>query len=94
MVIETEEHAKARGANILARIMGARVPSAGFHMGFGGPMATLATSALRRKVARRNALIVGIFVEIEPDIGVAGLTNFAADIGAGGSLSACRQGRE
>jgi beta-ketoacyl ACP synthase len=32
MVIETEEHAKARGANILARIMGASITSDGFHM--------------------------------------------------------------
>jgi beta-ketoacyl ACP synthase len=32
MVIETEEHAKARGANILARIMGASITSDGFHL--------------------------------------------------------------
>src|SRR3981081_1580344 len=32
MVIETEEHAKARGARPLARIMGASVPSDGFHL--------------------------------------------------------------
>src|SRR5271156_5841760 len=32
IVIETEEHAKARGANILARIMGASITSDGFHM--------------------------------------------------------------
>jgi len=32
MVIETEEHAKARGANILARIMGASITSDGFHI--------------------------------------------------------------
>ena len=32
MVIETEEHAKARGANILARIMGASVTSDGYHI--------------------------------------------------------------
>ncbi len=32
MLIETEEHAKARGANILARIMGASITSDGFHM--------------------------------------------------------------
>jgi beta-ketoacyl ACP synthase len=32
LVIETEEHAKARGANILARIMGASVTSDGYHM--------------------------------------------------------------
>src|SRR6202012_863822 len=32
MVIETEEHAKARGANILARIMGAGITSDGFDL--------------------------------------------------------------
>ncbi len=32
LVIETEEHAKARGANILARIMGASVTSDGYHI--------------------------------------------------------------
>lgn len=32
MVIETEEHAKARGASILARIMGASITSDGYHM--------------------------------------------------------------
>ncbi|MDY6996142.1 MAG: KasA/KasB family beta-ketoacyl-ACP synthase [Actinomycetota bacterium] len=32
MVIETEEHAKARGARILGRLMGASVTSDGFHM--------------------------------------------------------------
>ena len=32
MVIETEEHARARGARILGRLMGASVTSDGFHM--------------------------------------------------------------
>ena len=32
MVVETEEHAKARGANILGRLMGASVTSDGFHI--------------------------------------------------------------
>src|SRR3954451_22846668 len=32
MVIETEEHAKARGANILARLMGASITSDGHHI--------------------------------------------------------------
>ena len=32
MIIETEEHAKARGARILGRLMGASVTSDGFHM--------------------------------------------------------------
>jgi len=32
MVIETEEHAKARGAQILGRLMGASITSDGFHM--------------------------------------------------------------
>ena len=32
MVIETEEHAKARGANILGRLMGASITSDGYHI--------------------------------------------------------------
>jgi beta-ketoacyl ACP synthase len=32
MVIETEEHAKARGANILGRLMGAAITSDGYHI--------------------------------------------------------------
>ena len=32
MVIETEEHAKARGAQPLARLMGAGITSDAFHM--------------------------------------------------------------
>jgi beta-ketoacyl ACP synthase len=32
MVIETEEHAKARGATILARLMGASITSDGYHI--------------------------------------------------------------
>ncbi|ORB29024.1 KasA/KasB family beta-ketoacyl-ACP synthase [Mycolicibacterium parafortuitum] len=32
LVIETEEHAKARGAKILGRLMGASITSDGFHM--------------------------------------------------------------
>ena len=32
IVIETEEHAKARGANILARLMGASITSDGYHI--------------------------------------------------------------
>src|SRR5260370_8285920 len=33
MIIETEEHAKARGAKPLARLMGAGITSDAFHMG-------------------------------------------------------------
>ena len=32
MVIETEEHAKARGATIHARLLGAGITSDGFHL--------------------------------------------------------------
>src|ERR1700694_4490919 len=32
MVIETEEHARARGANVIGRLMGASITSDGFHM--------------------------------------------------------------
>ncbi|CAJ1582043.1 3-oxoacyl-ACP synthase KasB [[Mycobacterium] wendilense] len=50
MVIETEEHAKARGANILARIMGASVTSDGFHMVAPDPNGARAGHAISRAV--------------------------------------------
>lgn len=50
MVIETEEHAKARGANILARIMGASVTSDGFHMVAPDPNGTRAGHAISRAI--------------------------------------------
>jgi beta-ketoacyl ACP synthase len=50
MVIETEEHAKARGANILARIMGASVTSDGFHMVAPDPNGEQASHAITRAV--------------------------------------------
>jgi beta-ketoacyl ACP synthase len=50
LVIETEEHAKARGANILARIMGASVTSDGFHMVAPDPNGERAGHAMTRAV--------------------------------------------
>ena len=50
MVIETEEHAKARGANILARIMGASVTSDGYHMVAPDPNGEQAAQAITRAV--------------------------------------------
>ncbi|SOX54784.1 beta-ketoacyl-[acyl-carrier-protein] synthase II [Mycobacterium ahvazicum] len=50
MVIETEEHAKARGANILARIMGASVTSDGFHMVAPDPNGERAAHAMQRAI--------------------------------------------
>jgi beta-ketoacyl ACP synthase len=50
MVIENEEHAKARGANILARIMGASVTSDGFHMVAPDPNGARAGHAMSRAV--------------------------------------------
>jgi beta-ketoacyl ACP synthase len=50
MVIETEEHAKARGANILARIMGASITSDGFHMVAPDPNGERAGHAMTRAV--------------------------------------------
>ena len=50
MVIETEEHAKARGANIIARIMGASVTSDGFHMVAPDPNGEQAGQAITRAV--------------------------------------------
>ncbi|GAS91473.1 3-oxoacyl-ACP synthase KasB [Mycolicibacterium brisbanense] len=50
MVIETEEHAKARGANILARIMGASVTSDGFHIVAPDPNGEQAGYAMTRAI--------------------------------------------
>ena len=50
LVIETEEHARARGANILARIMGAAVTSDGFHMVAPDPSGERAGYAITRAV--------------------------------------------
>ncbi|MGA7050641.1 MAG: 3-oxoacyl-ACP synthase KasB, partial [Mycobacterium sp.] len=50
MLIETEEHAKARGANILARVMGASITSDGFHMVAPDPNGIRAGHAISRSV--------------------------------------------
>ncbi|HEY0227590.1 MAG TPA: 3-oxoacyl-ACP synthase KasB [Mycobacterium sp.] len=50
MVIETEEHAKARGANILARIMGAGITSDGFDLVEPDPDGVQAGHAIARAV--------------------------------------------
>ncbi len=50
MVIETEEHAHARGANIIARIMGASVTSDGYHIVAPDPNGEQAGQAISRAV--------------------------------------------
>jgi len=50
MVIETEEHAKARGANIVARIMGASITSDGLHMVAPDPNGERAGHAMTRAI--------------------------------------------
>jgi beta-ketoacyl ACP synthase len=50
MVIETEEHAKSRGANILARLMGASVTSDGYHMVAPDPNGEQAGHAMTRAI--------------------------------------------
>lgn len=50
MVIETEEHAKARGATPLARIMGASITSDGFHMVAPDPNGERAGYAISRAI--------------------------------------------
>jgi beta-ketoacyl ACP synthase len=50
MLIETEESAKARGANILARIMGASITSDGFHMVAPDPNGERAGHAITRAI--------------------------------------------
>ncbi|HUH69847.1 MAG TPA: 3-oxoacyl-ACP synthase KasB [Mycobacterium sp.] len=50
MVVETEEHAKARGANILARLMGASITSDGYHMVAPDPNGERAGYAITRAI--------------------------------------------
>jgi beta-ketoacyl ACP synthase len=50
MVIETEEHAKARGATILARLMGASITSDGYHMVAPDPNGERAGYAMSRAI--------------------------------------------
>ena len=50
MVIETEEHAKARGANILGRLMGASVTSDGYHIVAPDPNGEQAGHAMTRSI--------------------------------------------
>lgn len=50
MVIETEEHARARGANILGRLMGVSVTSDGFHMVAPDPNGMRAGHAMTRAI--------------------------------------------
>lgn len=50
LVIETEEHAKARGANILARILGAAITSDGYHIVAPDPTGDQAGQAITRAI--------------------------------------------
>jgi beta-ketoacyl ACP synthase len=50
MIIESEEHAKARGANIIARIMGASITSDGYHIVAPDPDGASAGRAMTRAI--------------------------------------------
>ena len=50
LVIETEEHARARGANILARLMGAAITSDGYHIVAPDPTGDQAGHAMTRAI--------------------------------------------
>jgi beta-ketoacyl ACP synthase len=50
MVLETEQHARARGANILARLMGAGVTSDGYHIVAPDPTGDQAGHAITRAI--------------------------------------------
>ncbi|OBI46112.1 beta-ketoacyl-[acyl-carrier-protein] synthase II [Mycobacterium kyorinense] len=50
LVVETEDHAKARGANIFGRLMGAGITSDGYHMVAPDPNAERAGHAMTRAI--------------------------------------------
>jgi beta-ketoacyl ACP synthase len=50
MVVETEDHAKARGANIIGRLMGAGITSDGYHIVASDPNGERAGHAIARAI--------------------------------------------
>ncbi|MEU1980561.1 KasA/KasB family beta-ketoacyl-ACP synthase [Nocardia sp. NPDC019395] len=50
LILETEEHARARGATVLARLLGAGITSDGFHLVAPDPEGTGAARAITRAV--------------------------------------------
>jgi beta-ketoacyl ACP synthase len=50
LVVETEEHAKSRGANVLGRVMGASITSDGYHFVAPDPSGKRAGDAIRRAI--------------------------------------------
>lgn len=50
LILETEEHARARGATVLARLLGAGITSDGFHLVAPDPAGTGAARAITRAV--------------------------------------------
>ncbi|MFI1460021.1 KasA/KasB family beta-ketoacyl-ACP synthase [Nocardia carnea] len=50
LILETEEHARARGATVLARLLGAGITSDGFHLVAPDPQGTGAARAITRAV--------------------------------------------
>jgi beta-ketoacyl ACP synthase len=50
LVVETEEHAKSRGANVLGRVMGASITSDGYHAVAPDPSGKRAGDAMRRAI--------------------------------------------
>jgi beta-ketoacyl ACP synthase len=50
LVVETEEHAKSRGANVLGRVMGASITSDGYHFVVSDPSGKRAADAMRRAI--------------------------------------------
>lgn len=49
-VVETEEHTKSRGANVLGRVMGASITSDGYHFVTPEPSGKRAGDAMRRAI--------------------------------------------
>lgn len=50
LILETEEHARARGATVLARLLGAGITSDGFHLVAPDPQGTGAARAITRAI--------------------------------------------
>lgn len=87
MLIETEEHAKARGAKPLARLLGAGITSDAFHM-----VAPAADGVRAGRAMTRSLEIVALHTDVMRPLADAGPTlieTLDAYLDCGGAIEAC-----
>src|SRR4051812_2992397 len=75
------------GVHKRERVRDGGFPSSRFHVGFALAMTALTTGALRRFCSGSDALVMRVFIKIQPDIGVTGFADSTAHEARGGLRS-------